>query len=122
VSSRKLIPGPDHPITIEPTGECVVVRIGEQVVAETSEALTLREASYAPVQYIPIEDVDETLLRPTDGATYCPFKGDASYFALRGPDGEIEDAIWTYEQPYEAVGEIEGHVAFYPQHVEISIG
>ena len=121
--ARKILtPGPEHPITIEPTGERVVVRIDGAVVAETTDALTLREASYAPVQYIPIADVDAKLLRRTDGSTYCPFKGDASYYALKQGEGEIEDAIWTYEEPYEAVAEIEGRVAFYPQNVEITIG
>jgi uncharacterized protein (DUF427 family) len=114
-------PGPDHPITVEPTGARVIVRAGGRVVADTGRALTLREADYPAVQYIPRADVAEGALRPTDTRTYCPYKGDASYFALTGPGGEVADAVWSYERPYEAVGAIAGHVAFYPQHVEIEV-
>jgi uncharacterized protein (DUF427 family) len=115
-------PGPDHPITVEPTGTRVVVGAGGRVIAETTRALTLREAAYPPVQYIPLEDVADGVLRPTDTRTYCPYKGDASYYALTGDGGEIADAVWTYEKPYDAVGVIAGHVAFYPQHVELAVG
>ena len=122
MSKQVLIPGPDHPITIEPTGERVVVRRGDVIVADTLDSLTLREASYAPVHYIPLADVDEGAIRPSHGETYCPFKGDATYYALIAGDEAIEDAIWTYEQPYDAVAEIQGRVAFYPENVEITIG
>jgi len=90
------------------------------VVADTAESLTLHEAGYAPVHYIPIKDVDQTLLRPSPTSTYCPYKGDASYFTIAGPDREIADAIWTYERPYAAVEKIAGHVAFYADRVEIT--
>ncbi|MEW2517211.1 DUF427 domain-containing protein [Actinacidiphila alni] len=111
-------PGPDHPITVEPNPERVVVRAAGKVIADTTSALTLREADYPPVQYIPLADVEESALRPSDAQTYCPYKGDASYYSLVTADGEIADAVWTYEKPYDAVGPIAGHVAFYPQHVE----
>lgn len=114
-------PGPDHPITVEPTQARVVVRAGGQVVADTERALTLREADYPAVQYIPLDDVADGALRPTDTLTYCPYKGDASYYALTGPGGEVADAVWSYAAPYDAVDLIAGHVAFYPQHVEIEI-
>jgi uncharacterized protein (DUF427 family) len=107
------IPGPDHPITIEPTAERVVVRVGGRVVAETEAALTLREASYPPVQYVPLADVDPAVLVPSATETYCPYKGDASYYSIALPEGQIADAIWTYTEPYDAVGEIQGFVAFY---------
>lgn len=115
-------PGPDHPITLEQTPGRIVVRSGGRVVADTTRALTLQESTYPPVQYIPYEDVAEGALRPTESQTYCPYKGDASYYSLVGPDGEIGDAVWTYEKPYDAVEAIAGHVAFYPQHVEITAG
>jgi len=89
-----LIPGPDHPITITPTTERVVVRVGEHVIAETEAALTLSEASYAPVQYLPIGDVDATLIEPSDSETYCPYKGDATYYSINLPTSKIKDAIW----------------------------
>ena len=113
-------PGPDHPITIEPNPARVTVRVGDRVVAETTAALNLREATYPAVPYIPLADVDQSVLRPTDTSTYCPFKGDASYYSIDLPDGELTDVIWTYQQPYPAVAEIAGHVAFYADKVEIT--
>ena len=116
------IPGPDHPITVSPTGKRVVVRVGDRVIAETDNALTLRESTYAPVQYVPLADVDPSVLERTDHATYCPYKGDASYYSVLTDGGVLENAVWTYETPYDAVSEIAGHVAFYPNQVEIAVG
>jgi uncharacterized protein (DUF427 family) len=112
------IPGPDHPITIEPNPRRVRVTFNGRVVADTRRALTLREAGYAPVQYIPRADVDVALFKRTAHATYCPYKGDASYFSLK-VDGRVsENAAWSYEAPYPAVAAIRGHLAFYPRRVE----
>jgi uncharacterized protein (DUF427 family) len=122
MTKEQLTPGPDHPITIEPTGQPVTVTAGDQIIARTDNALTLREASYPPIQYVPIDDVDPSALRPSDHETYCPYKGDASYFTVTTPDGELENVIWTYEQPYEAVAEIGGHVAFYANRVDVAVG
>jgi uncharacterized protein (DUF427 family) len=108
------IPGAEHPITIEPSEVHVLVRSGELVVAETPRPLILREAGYLPVYYVPLADVDQTLLRPSATPTHCPYKGDASYFNVAGADGDIADAAWTYTEPYPAVAEIAGHIAFYP--------
>jgi uncharacterized protein (DUF427 family) len=117
------VPGPDHPITIAPTSEHVVVRVGDHVIARTDRALTLAEAGYADVQYVPIEDVDETSLRPSEHKTYCPYKGDASYYTLATHGGgELENVVWTYEEPFDAVREIAGHVAFYADRVEVCVG
>jgi len=115
-------PSAAHPITVAPTGAPVVVRIGDQVVARTDAALTLREASYSAVQYIPIGDVVAPLIR-SDTATYCPYKGDAGYYHLRTENGDtVTDAVWTYEQPYAAVAAIAGHVAFYPDKADVGVG
>jgi uncharacterized protein (DUF427 family) len=117
------VPDATHPITIRPTGSHVTVIVGGVKVAESDNALSLAEASYPVVQYIPIGDVDQSLLVRTDSQTYCPYKGDASYYSVRTPDGRTEsDLIWTYEQPYDAVAEIAGYVAFYANRAEISIG
>ncbi|MEU8489342.1 DUF427 domain-containing protein [Streptomyces sp. NPDC048641] len=116
------IPGPDHPITIEPTGGRVVARIGSQVVADTTRALTLREAGYPPIQYIPLDDVDQSLLTASDTHTHCPYKGDASYYHVTLPAGGRADVVWTYREPYEAVAPIAGHVAFYTDHVDVQVG
>jgi len=117
------VPDATHPITIRPTGSHVTVSVGGVKVAESDSALSLAEASYPVVQYIPVADVDQSLLVRTDSQTYCPYKGDASYYSVQTPDGRTEtDVIWTYEQPYDAVAEIAGHVAFYANRAEISIG
>jgi len=122
--SEVLVPGPDHPITVEPTGEHVVVRAGGVVVAESDRALTLAEAGYPPVQYVPIEDVDPGVLRPTDTSTHCPYKGDASYWtvSLDGDRGDLVDAVWGYPHPHDAVAAIAGHVAFAPGAAEVTVG
>jgi uncharacterized protein (DUF427 family) len=114
-----LIPDANHPITVTPNDDRVVVMLGERTVADTTSALTLQEASYPAVQYVPLSDVDPALLERTDHATYCPYKGDASYYSLVA-DGETHDnAVWTYEAPYDAVATIAGHVAFYPNVVDV---
>jgi uncharacterized protein (DUF427 family) len=115
-----LIPGPDHPITITPAETTVTVHFGERLIAKTDRALVLEESSYRPVYYLPLDDVDAEVLEPTTHETYCPFKGDASYYSLRDGDTIAENAVWAYVAPYDAVSAIAGHVAFYPEHVEIS--
>ena len=112
------IPGPDHPITITPTTQRVVVTVGGRVVADTRAALTLQEASYPAVQYVPRADVDMTLLERTVHATYCPYKGDCAYYSVPAGGERAANAVWTYEQPYDAVAAIRGHVAFYPDRVD----
>ena len=113
------IPGPDHPIAIERNPARVVVTVGGRIVADTRDALTLREAHYPAVQYIPLRDVVQDRLKPSDTETYCPYKGDASYYHVVTEAGDtVDDAIWTYLQPYPAVGQIAGHVAFYPNRVD----
>jgi uncharacterized protein (DUF427 family) len=115
-----LVPGPDHPITVTPADTTVTVRLGGRTIAHTKRALVLQEASYQSVYYLPLEDVEADVLRPSSHETYCPFKGDASYYSLADGDTVVADAVWTYVEPYDAVSEIANHVAFYPQHVEIS--
>jgi uncharacterized protein (DUF427 family) len=113
------IPGPDHPITIERTLKRVVVSAAGRVIADTRNALTLREAHYPPVQYIPRKDVDMDLLMRTQRTTYCPYKGDASYFNIPLGGERSIDAVWTYEAPYAAVADIKDHLAFYPDRVDV---
>jgi len=112
------IPGPQHPITIEPNPKRVVVSVAGRVVADSRHALTLREASLRPVQYIPRRDVDMALLERTDHATYCPYKGGCAYYSIPAGGGKSVNAVWTYEAPYEAVAAIKDHVAFYPERVD----
>ncbi|WP_321877528.1 DUF427 domain-containing protein [Paraburkholderia bannensis] len=112
------IPGPDHPITIERNPSRVVVKVAGRTVADTRRALVLREANYPGVIYVPREDADMALLARTDHSTYCPYKGDCSYYSIV-PGGERSiNAIWTYEAPYDAVAQIKDHLAFYPDRVD----
>jgi uncharacterized protein (DUF427 family) len=112
------IPGNDHPISIAPQPGRVVVTAGGRVIADSRHALTLKEASYPPVQYIPRADVDMTQLSRTTHSSYCPYKGDAAYFSISAAGARADNAVWTYEHPHDAVAEIAGFVAFYPDRVD----
>ena|SRR6516162_6654152 len=112
------IPGPDHPISIERNVSRVVVIVAGPIVADTRKALTLREASYLPVQYIPREDVDMKLLARADHATYCPYEGACSYYSIPLGGARSTNAVWTYESPYAAVTAIRDYLAFYPDRVD----
>jgi uncharacterized protein (DUF427 family) len=112
------VPGPDHPISIEHNPRRVVVSVAGRVIADTREALTLRETHYPAVHYIPRKDVDMTLLERTAHATYCPYKGDCGYFSVPSGGERAINAVWTYEAPYDAVRAIKDHLAFYPDRVD----
>ena len=111
-------PGPDHPITVAPNPHRIRVVLGGVIVAETTNALTLREAAYPPVHYIPREDAMMDLFEPTEHASHCPYKGDAAYFTLTAGGLVKPNAVWTYEQPFPAVAAIAGRLAFYPTKVD----
>lgn len=117
-SEPVMVPGPDHPITIAPNPRRVIVTVAGQVVADSTDALTLQEARYPPVQYIPRKDVVMALLQPTDHHTYCPYKGAASYFSIPAGGERSVNAVWTYEEPYAAVAAIGQRLAFYPDRVD----
>ena len=108
------IPGPDHPISIERNPAHVVVSVAGRVIADTRNALTLREATYPPVQYIPREDVDFTQLEQTDHATYCPYKGDCSYYSIPAGGKKSVNAVWSYEEPFPPQSRSEGTSRFIP--------
>ena len=114
-----LQPGPQHPITVEPAPGRVTVQVAGTPVADTSSALALQEANYPVVYYVPLADVRSEVLKPSDHTTYCPYKGDASYYSIATAEGELTDAVWYYPEPYSAVAEIAGHVAFYANKVDI---
>lgn len=115
---RMKIPGPDHPISIEANPSRVVVKVGGQVIADTREALTLREASYPAVQYIPRRDVNMATLTRSEHTTFCPYKGNASYYSIPAGGDRSLNAVWTYENPFEAMARIENYVAFYRDRVD----
>ena len=112
------IPGADHPITIERNPKRIIVSVAGRIVADTREALTLREASYPAVQYIPRRDVDMSLLKRADHSTYCPYKGDAAYYSIPVGGERSANSVWTYEAPFAAVAEIRDRLAFYPDRVD----
>ena len=112
------IPGPDHPITITPARERIVVTVAGQRIADTHEAVSLIEAAYPPVHYIPRKDVDMTLLERTSHQTYCPYKGECSYYSIPIGGNLSVNAVWPYEAPYAAVVAIKDHIAFYPDRVD----
>jgi uncharacterized protein (DUF427 family) len=117
----QLTPGPDHPIAVEPWSGHVDVRLGSVVIAETDRALELREATYPAVYYVPIGDVDEQLLARSEQHTWCPYKGEASYFDLTELEGgDLPASVWYYDDPFPAVGAIKDHVAFYADRVTIT--
>jgi uncharacterized protein (DUF427 family) len=121
MSREVKVPGPDHEITIVPSTDHVVVSSGETTIADSRSTLVLRETNYPPVRYVPLADVDRSLLAPSDLTTYCPYKGDASYYSIIGDRERGTDVVWFYDQPYPAVSEIKDHVAFYPDRVKITV-
>ena len=120
MSRTVLQPGPQHPITVEPAAARITVTAGGTPVADTTAALALQEAKYPTVYYIPLADVRSDVLKPSDHTTYCPYKGDASYYSVATAAGELTDAVWYYAEPYPAVADIAGHVAFYADKVDIT--
>jgi uncharacterized protein (DUF427 family) len=112
------IPGPDHPISIDANPSRVVVTVGGKVIADTRDALTLREVFYPAVQYIPRRDVNMAALTRSEHTTYCPYKGEASYYSIPAGGDRSVNAVWTYETPFEAMAQIKDYVAFYPDRVD----
>lgn len=112
------IPGPDHPISISPISSRVVVKLAGQTIADSRAVLTLHEAAYPPVFYIPREDVNMSLLTRTEHSTYCPYKGECAYYSIPSGGERSVNAVWSYEMPYPAVAAIKNHVAFYPDRID----
>ena len=112
------LPGPDHPISIARNPKRVRVSFAGTVIADTTQALTLSEAGYKPVHYIPRADTNMNLLKPTAHASHCPYKGDASYFSIEADGRTAENAVWSYQQPFPAMAEIKDYLAFYPNRVD----
>lgn len=111
-------PGPDHPITIKPNPKRVRAVVGGVIVAETTQALTLKEASYPAVIYVPRADIEADLFETSERRSHCPYKGEASYLSITAGGLVRRDAAWSYETPSPAMSAIAGHVAFYPDKVD----
>ena len=112
------IPGPDHPITISPVEGTVRVTVAGRIIAESTRALRLEEKGHLPVYYLPRNDADMSLLVRTTHHTYCPYKGDCSFYSIPIGGANSDNAVWTYEGPYEAVASIGGYLAFYLSRVD----
>jgi uncharacterized protein (DUF427 family) len=112
------IPGPDHPIEISPAEGTVRVTVAGRIVVESKRALRVEEKGYAPVYYLPRNDANMSLLVRTAHYTYCPYKGDCSYYSIPIGGSRSENAVWTYERPHEAVASIKQYLAFYPSRVD----
>ena len=108
-----------HRVTIEPNPRRLQIKFKGQIVADTTRALTLREGSLPPVQYLPRSDADLTHFERSETTTHCPFKGEASYYSLVVDGQTAPDAVWTYETPNPEVAAIKDHLAFYPNRVEL---
>lgn len=117
-----LLPGPDHPITVERRGERVTATAGGRVIADSTATLTLQEAGYPAVEYFPRADVDMTAFERSEHTTYCPYKGEASYYDVVTDGSTLDHAVWTYETPHPALAEIKEYVAFYPDRVDVRVG
>ncbi len=111
-------PGPDHPISIEPSNLHVVVSVAGRIIADTRGALALREASYPIVLYVPRKDADMSLLQRSSFSTYCPYKGDCTYFHIPLGGERSANAVWSYEDPHMPVAEIKDYLAFYRDRVD----
>ena len=113
-------PGPDHPITFAAAPGRMRAKYMGHVIADSADVLMLDEARHDPVAYFPRDDVSMEYMGKTDHVTHCPYKGYAGYFTLTMDGAIAENAVWTYEDPYPAMEEIRGRLAFYPNVVEIS--
>ena len=112
------LPSPAHPISIARANGRVTVQAGGALVAQSDSALLMLEGGHDPVYYIPRKDVQMGQLARTSHSTYCSYKGGAAYYSIKTEAGEIENAVWTYEDPYPAVADIREHLAFYPSKVD----
>ena len=112
-------PGPDHPITIEAAKNRWRARFAGHVIADSNDALILREADYPPRVYFPRQDVAMEYMTRTARSSYCPYKGDAAYYTLLMDGQFAENAVWTYELPYPAMEPIAERLSFYPEKVEV---
>jgi len=108
---------PYHRIDIRRSSRHLVVRKGDQLVADTHAPLVLYESGFAPRWYVPRTDVVAEALHPVEEQTFCPYKGLASYYDI----GDARKAAWSYRSPFEAMARIGDLVSFEPDKVEITI-
>ncbi len=107
-----------HEVTTARFAGRVMVTAGGETVADSHDAVVLHETGYEPTFYLPVTDVRNELLEPSEHTTRCPHKGKARYWNIKAGDGSIENAAWAYDTPFDSVAEIAGMVAFYPDKVD----
>ena len=112
---------PEHQVKIEPSASHVRVRVGDTVIADTREAVLVRESRHEPAWYLPMASVDPSVIEATATSTYCPFKGDASYWSIRAGGKTLPDSMWSYQAPFDECLPIAGHVAFYADRVTVEV-
>ena len=110
---------PDYRVDLDPNPQKVRVRFAGEVVAESERSVLVRETKHEPVVYFPRADVRMDLLEHTGHETTCPFKGEASYWTIRVGERVAENAVWSYEDPFEDVAGLKDYVAFYPDRTEL---
>jgi uncharacterized protein (DUF427 family) len=109
---------PDHRVDLEPSHQRIRVLLAGEVVADSARTLTVRESRHDPVSYFPREDVRLERLESTDHETFCPFKGEASYWSVKSADTALENSVWSYEDPFPEVAGLKDYVAFYADRFE----
>ena len=112
---------PEHTVTITPSTAHIRILVDERVIADTVRSLLVSESRHDPVYYLPASDVDGSLLTPSDTTTHCPFKGDASYYSITAGNGQLEDSVWSYQNPFKECTALAGYLAFYPNRVTLEI-
>ena len=114
---------PDYPLEIAPADKSVRVTLGGEVIAESNDAFVMTESNYGPAYYIPMGDVRLDLMEKTDHSSHCPFKGDASYWTINAGGQTAENAVWSYETPFDEVALIRETMSFYTTKVDaIEVG
>lgn len=108
---------PEHRVETKQTGVRVQVKFNDEVIADTREAIIVEETGHDAIYYLPRKDVKMERLTRTTHSTHCPFKGDASYFTVSN-GRTAENAVWSYEEPYDEVSVIKDRLAFYPDRVD----
>jgi uncharacterized protein (DUF427 family) len=112
---------PNHRVTATQSPRHVRVLAGERVIADSRAAFRVEESRHEPVWYFPPDDVDTSLLTPTEHTTYCPFKGHASYWSIDAPGEHRDNVVWAYLQPYDECRPLAGYFAFYQEQVTLEV-
>lgn len=112
---------PQYSVDIEAKDVRLRVLAGATVIADTTRAVAVTETKHQPVWYLPLADVDASIITATETSTFCPFKGHASYWTIATADGDLDDAMWSYREPFDECLPLTDYVAFYTDRVDLEI-